>query len=869
MMKSKLRYYLICITIVALTLCKQPLTSIVTSKKGQIRPLRSSEDNSSGVDTDTHFGGYVVQEDPDRDKFCSGVDDDDLYMNESKRQSFQNKLNRYFTSSRTSVENIIKIQSSDDSDSSKKSQTNTQIRKLVIGLLFPYGVPIFIAILTPFMFLGLCIWCSCFSWCPCSCLIKKKEYNAEKRWDFLVVAGTTITITFAIVVAVIVWMTYGILTVNSVNYGYCSTISFYSDFRYGISSDQNGQVINFIGVEGVNYLAIQTVDTLESLIHFKVPPSSLGLKTKGDEISKNLDAFFQDFGQVTTSSCANNGKKYSPGCVTLLNSMKPALNTEQSTIKTTSELVTETYQFLDELNKNGDEIIATTTEGLQAFQKVLDDFDSDIEGIKETILESADPNTVTGIGYFVIVLIGLTSICFICCTFMLVYLSMARDTMRKCSNFLFRFIMISAILFSFLINLFVTICFIVSAVLTNSCYYADQVFNNRDMAQQLLPDMYPLFDTCLYSDSTGNLGSLIGVKDLEGFDYMEVIIDGIDSITDTIAKFGITDTPPVSNTFYNEAIPLVTSEQETEWAGYGTNGEEGAAFLKTEINGLSSQTCLNHKNDFQLNESLCKEALPVAQYQQSIVDNTYCLVPSIWDFGINDWATDCTKGAEITTKYTSLNSCVKDHDTKLSKDSQRMDQIYQNQVLEKQKVVLQTFDDLYKNSIPELNEKMKSVVSMIDDLGGSLVTSLDCRIIRREFSMFQNTACYQFTYNFLIQSFAIAFLGFFLFCLSMCLCCSIICNQAYNTQHKNFTASGGQDYYIGEDPHEYKIDLNYDNFLDTKFLPDKYKDKNPFDTDVTAQMFAKESGGKNEYKLGQFTQLKSEQSVSLDNGPLN
>ena len=65
-----------------------------------------------------------------------------------------------------------------------------------------------------------------------------------------------------------------------------------------------------------------------------------------------------------------------------------------------------------------------------------------------------------------------------------------------------------------------------------------------------------------------------------------------------------------------------------------------------------------------------------------------------------------------------------------------MDQVYKTEVLDKQKVILGTFDDLYKNSIPELNEKMKSVVNMVDDLGGSLVTSLDCRIVRREFSMF-------------------------------------------------------------------------------------------------------------------------------------
>lgn len=158
-------------------------------------------------------------------------------MNESERQSFQKKLDRYFQGSRERVENIIQIQSSDDSDDSKKSQTNKELRKMVLGLLFPYGIPIILAVLTPFVFLGLCIWCSCFSWCPCSCLVKKKEYNAKKRWDFILVAATTIILTFGIVVAVIVWMTYGILTVNSVNYGYCSTISFYSDFRYGISSD--------------------------------------------------------------------------------------------------------------------------------------------------------------------------------------------------------------------------------------------------------------------------------------------------------------------------------------------------------------------------------------------------------------------------------------------------------------------------------------------------------------------------------------------------------------------------------------------------------------------------------------------------------
>ena len=72
---------------------------------------------------------------------------------------------------------------------------------------------------------------------------------------------------------------------------------------------------------------------------------------------------------------------------------------------------------------------------------------------------------------------------------------------------------------------------------------------------------------------------------------MDVIIDGIDSLTDTIGQFGISDTPPVSDKFYNEAIPLVTSEQDAEWAGYGENGEEGAVFLKSEINALSSQTC--------------------------------------------------------------------------------------------------------------------------------------------------------------------------------------------------------------------------------------------------------------------------------------
>ena len=68
---------------------------------------------------------------------------------------------------------------------------------------------------------------------------------------------------------------------------------------------------------------------------------------------------------------------------------------------------------------------------------------------------------------------------------------------------------------------------------------------------------------------------------------MDVIIDGIDSITDTIAQFGITDTPPISGKFYEEAVPLASNEEAAEWAEYGINGEEGAAFLASEINGLS------------------------------------------------------------------------------------------------------------------------------------------------------------------------------------------------------------------------------------------------------------------------------------------
>lgn len=134
--------------------------------------------------------------------------------------------------------------------------------------------------------------------------------------------------------------------------------------------------------------------------------------------------------------------------------------------------------------------------------------------------------------------------------------------------------------------------------------------------------------------------------------------------------------------------------------------------------------------------------------------------------------------ATINAGYDEILDCQSDHNAKLTVGGKDFPTRFNDDVFLVNKAILTDLKAV-QGQVNTLRDKISSVIAMVKSLGNNIEQAFDCRVIRREFQIVQNVFCYQFSINYIHQSFAVGFLGISLYLFSWCICCSIRCSNAF------------------------------------------------------------------------------------------
>jgi predicted transcriptional regulator len=715
------------------------------------------------------FGGYTIEE-GEISETCDNYEEEEIEYTEEELAEGNENLAKYFSFLKEAMKRYF------------EDEDKEELRKEIMKKAWMFINAIFAVVsLVAFIWFFILFACQCcFSILCCCCkdelekdLADKPTDSPEKRrkkamlrakrekrikqlntktctWCMMI---TILILVCAITVLGIIWSIYIFKSIDGLERSDCASSKTINNIRFGVKKEDRV----FIGIKGLDFLMEKSFDAISDFeqgtsIH------TLGLDTEQQALTDSLQSFYDSHKDDSVASCSGIGTVQPQSIQTMTNQITDFIGVEYTELGkacnqihdlgvTVNDIASgEAQNYKDRITEYRETLADQDKKILDAQNKYEDNVDT--ENIAKWARLGAWFGMVGTLGsmvfFVVIAIFSLND----CCSGLLIFLEGLLALIKM--------------FFAFLLNVIAVAGLVGGVIVCNGCVLGYEALNDKELSANLFPDsVKEIMDACLYTDSSGDLKSILG-GDLT---QLENIEDVAEALAIDLDSLNITSTEPPSIQFYK-------TELLAKWKSYELPDYDESQVADSPDTQVSSGNnivdCTN--DEWQLNPSSCTRT-PVSTITDSpetINQATdYCIVPSQFQFTTLNIRYDPGNCALLAAPiYANLKACVDDHDTLIGNLETDVDSGPRAQG-----VSAYTKLQNAKTEFEDLQTKGNDLVEFVKSTSENLDSMMDCRVMRAEVRNLMGNMCYKFAHNFTVQSILIGIIGPLMTILAFCVCC--------------------------------------------------------------------------------------------------
>lgn len=723
-----------------------------------------------------HRANRVLQEgvkvnitrDPAIKRFCddAGIPETTIAISEEERQSlFAAKIKGKYSSL------IVEVD--------KAMQDNGFQPQAVVKAAFATGIGfgIVAACLAFLSLIFIIVWSITECCCEKTCCVdqqKKGEGRGFFRWTCYIVSAILALTTIALTIA---WSVSLAKFTKRFPELTCAISILKSDVINGVQINSTSV---FVGADQANVLLGNYVSLFESINSIKTNAENVKSKqltTKADSVVSQANSFSTSFNaasyqhsgvfnpstQVTVgfallvkASADNGGLKVEANSLSEIaksidNAVKTIANYDQSSAKSTIDMLTSAQNTLEVSLK-------------QPLQNLFNTFTSNSDGADAYFKRASTGFIVTS----VLVVIVLSLIYFLILGFNI------KDRWYP-MRFLLKIIMILQLLLAVLILIMGSVLTGATIFFTYTCTAIDGAITTPNYLAVNLkgtnasPELIRITNNCLYVNGDGNLFTALNI-DLAKVNDIGNITSGLQSYINFKGNLTNQSAPYLGGMLFDNITAGINSDLELP-------GSPAAEDTITGMAKFNSYTCLKDQVYLKTGPPTRSTAGDSAAQDKGL---TYSIIRHDGSYSGSKYAGRYNLGTECTTLPTGTTTAqANTYLTNLLTVQDGIQTTYLNLRTDFGAGFYTAENNLFtdmKASTTDLDaiySKVNSAIDYLNSANSTLPLLLDCRVIRKEVTLFSNILCFRLYEDFYVSSGLGLALGFVLFIYSWFMCCSI------------------------------------------------------------------------------------------------
>ena len=713
------------------------------------------------------IGGYEVKEQTAINKYCDGQNTTALKNKGTtyKPQRYE-FLGKFYGRIRDPLLNFLK--------------TRSYIQFIKEGWL-----PFTLLVLPPLIGLLVALIYSPFAilWTFHLCCFKRtKEDRFEKKFDFWKTCtnwtvGTLMVFTLAMGA---IWARDCFLVMGQLKPLSCASAITFSEVSDGFVTGGF-----FPGISGYNFLLDKMNHSLSRVlnrnsttkyaeyVNTTTDASKKNLNTTADNLNAAISNYNKSYSQSKVMGCANNAVTTRTSTLArMLPTISTPIEYQTNNLTLLGKNIYTSASMMRGLLQNTSNSSDVLLNGIRSFLNMTQKVKTETDTVKDLIMKNFDYDRVHWIGMAALI-IFVSSIFLVLLLYMIFWFV---NSVLKSMNWLIYFsksIMLCTLLLGCLLSIIAVATVAVSTVFVNGCDLFDKGLEDRNLMKTFNfgPMFDKMMDSCLYSNSSGDITELIKQTEAEGpFSSALLLFAGFLNSSNYTAIATMTDDSLETRKYFNNLTQIAVKVLDP----YELPAED----LKNRIGAINPvlSSATGNGNTVQMDEETCRitsqtnsmnDASPLPTYKNV---SSYCLVLPTYNV-VTNFSDRYTIAPSIITDLNSLKKCQLNYSALVTNLNKDMDPSIATTPTAISVDMRQSISSAFANLTSLRNDLTEPCLFMESGpIFSNYQRLFNCSIVRPQILFMRSQLCGTFTDEFSAQSFWLHILGPLISLLGIFMC---------------------------------------------------------------------------------------------------